>query len=63
MLGAVVTSQYPGNNLQREAEKNSAFWCPENPFLEMESYLAFLLHIQSFAGAAGRTRSEQVLCR
>lgn len=47
MLGSAVTSQYPGNDLQREAEKNSAFWCPENPFLETESYLTFLLHVQS----------------
>lgn len=47
MLGSAVTSQYPGNDLQREAEKKSAFCCPENPFLETDSYLAFLLHVQS----------------
>lgn len=31
MHGSVVTSQYPGNDLQREAEKNSASWPPEKP--------------------------------
>lgn len=32
MLGSEVTSVYPGNHLQREAERNSVLQCPEKPF-------------------------------
>lgn len=41
-----MTSQYLGNDLQREAMQNRVFWCPENPLLEADSCLTLLFHIQ-----------------
>lgn len=47
-----MTSQYLGNDLQREVVQNRVFYCPENPLLEADSYLTLLFHIHSqWAGA------------
>lgn len=56
-----MTSQYPGNDLQTEAVQNRVFWCPENPLLEADSYLTFLLHIQPSYQGILVTPSGQVL--